>query len=162
MITKNEWKDSITLFMRWKTILQDNNQSPHQMKKSKYLLIRVFAILLGSVFVGIGTIGIFVPGLPTTVFMILAAACYIRSSEKLYNWLIRNKIFGKYIKDYREGKGMPKKVKIVALSMIILFVGLAVIPFSPISIPNIFIRIIVIIVGIIGFLYVSYRVPSQK
>ena len=46
--------------------------------------------------------------------------------------------FGKYIKDYREGKGMPKKAKIVALSMITLFVGLAVIPFSPISIPNIF------------------------
>jgi hypothetical protein len=132
------------------------------MKKSKYLLIRLFWILLGSVFVGIGTLGIFVPGLPTTVFMILAATCYIRSSEKLYRWLIKNKIFGKYIKDYREGKGMPKKAKIVALSMITLFVGLAVIPFSPISIPNIFVRITVLIVGIIGFWYVSYRVPSQK
>ena len=148
--------------MKWSIILQDNHQSPHQMKKSRYLLIRLFWILLGSVFVGIGTLGIFVPGLPTTVFMILAAACYIRSSEKLYRWLIKNKIFGKYIKDYREGKGMPKKAKIVALSMITLFVGLAVIPFSPISIPNIFVRITVLIVGIIGFWYVSYRVPSQK
>ena len=84
-----------------------NNNSPHQMKKSKFLLIRILWITLGSTFVAIGTIGIFVPGLPTTVFMILAAACYVRSSEKLYNWLIRNKTFGKYIKDYREGKGMP-------------------------------------------------------
>ena len=49
-------------------------------------------------------IGIFVPGLPTTVFLILASACYIRSSERLYNWLIKNKTFGKYIKDFREGK----------------------------------------------------------
>ena len=64
--------------------MQKNNQSPHQMKKSKYLLFRILWILLGSTFVGIGTLGVFIPGLPTTVFMILAAACYIRSSEKLY------------------------------------------------------------------------------
>ena len=142
--------------------MQYNNQSHHQMKKSKYLLFRLLWILLGSILVGIGTLGIFVPGLPTTVFMILAAACYIRSSEKLYNWLIKNKIFGKYIKDYREGRGMPKKAKIVTLSMITLFVGLAVIPFSPIAIPNLFVRIAVIIVGILGFCYVKFRVPSQK
>ena len=132
------------------------------MKKSKYLLFRILWILLGSTFVGIGALGVFVPGLPTTVFLILAAACYIRSSEKLYNWLIKNKIFGKYIKDYREGKGMPRKAKIVALSMIILFVSLAVFPFSPIAIPNLYVRILVLILGAIGFYYVKFRVPSQK
>ena len=93
-----------------------NNNSPHQMKKSKFLLIRILWITLGSTFVAIGTIGIFVPGLPTTVFMILAAACYVRSSEKLYNWLIRNKTFGKYIKDYREGKGMPMRAKFCSIN----------------------------------------------
>ena len=142
--------------------MQKNKQSHHQMKKSKYLLFRILWILLGSTFVGIGALGVFVPGLPTTVFLILAAACYIRSSEKLYNWLIKNKIFGKYIKDYREGKGMPRKAKIVALSMIILFVSLAVIPFSPIAIPNLYVRILVLILGAIGFYYVKFRVPSQK
>ena len=142
--------------------MQEYNQSPHQMKKSKYLLFRLLWIFLGSLFVGIGTLGIFVPGLPTTVFMILAAACYIRSSEKLYNWLIKNKIFGKYIKDYREGKGMPKKAKIVALSMITLFVSFAVVPFSPIAIPNLYVRILVLILGIIGFSYVKFKVPSQR
>ena len=109
-----------------------NNNSPHQMKKSKFLLIRILWITLGSPFVAIGTIGIFVPGLPTTVFMILAAACYVRSSEKLYNWLIRNKTFGKYIKDYREGKGMPMRAKIIAQSMMTIFIFLAVFPLSPI------------------------------
>ena len=63
-------------------------------KKSKYLLMRIIFICLGSIFVGIGAIGVLVPGLPTTPFMILAAACYIRSSDKLYNWLIKNRIFG--------------------------------------------------------------------
>ena len=95
-------------------------------KPKKNKLIRILWILLGSLFVGIGYLGIFVPGLPTTIFLILAAGCYIRSSEKLYNWLINNKIFGKYIKDYYEGKGMPLKSKILAFSMIIIFCSFAI------------------------------------
>ena len=138
------------------------NNSPHEMKKSRFLLIRLFWISLGSIFVGIGTIGIFVPGLPTTVFLILASACYIRSSERLYNWLIKNKTFGKYIKDFREGKGMPQRAKITALSMMTIFVLLAVLPFSPIAIPTNTMRIIVLVVGMIGFYYVSFRVPTKK
>ena len=136
------------------------NNSPHEMKKSRFLLIRLMWISLGSIFVAIGTIGIFVPGLPTTVFMLLAAACYVRSSDKLYNWLIKNKTFGKYIKDYREGKGMPKRAKFLALLMMTLFVSLAVLPFSPISIPNVMVRIVVLLVGLIGFYYVRYRVKT--
>ena len=136
--------------------------SPHQMKKSRFFLIRLLWIILGSTFVAIGTIGIFVPGLPTTVFMILAAACYIRSSEKLYNWLIQNKTFGKYIKDFREGKGMPRRAKIIAQATMTIFIGLAVIPISPISVPNNTIRIAVLIAGLIGFWYVGFRVPTQK
>ncbi len=132
------------------------------MKKSRFLLVRLFWISLGSIFVGIGAIGIFVPGLPTTIFLILAAACYIRSSERLYNWLIKNKTFGKYIKDFREGKGMPQRAKITALSMMTIFVLLAVLPFSPIAIPNNTMRIIVIAAGMIGFYYVSFRVPTKK
>ncbi len=138
------------------------NNSPHEMKKSRFLLIRLFWISLGSIFVGIGTIGIFVPGLPTTVFLILASACYIRSSERLYNWLIKNKTFGKYIKDFREGKGMPQRAKITALSMMTIFVLLAVLPFSPIAIPNNTMRIIVLAAGMIGFYYVSFRVTTKK
>ncbi|MQG04670.1 MAG: DUF454 domain-containing protein [SAR202 cluster bacterium] len=147
--------------MKKKKNMPENN-SPHEMKKSRFLLIRLFWISLGSIFVGIGTIGIFVPGLPTTVFLILASACYIRSSERLYNWLIKNKTFGKYIKDFREGKGMPQRAKITALSMMTIFVLLAVLPFSPIAIPNNTMRIIVLAVGMIGFYYVSFRVPTKK
>ena len=130
------------------------------MKKSRFLLIRLMWISLGSIFVAIGTLGIFVPGLPKTDFMLLAAACYVRSSDKLYNWLIKNKTFGKYIKDYREGKGMPRRAKFLALIMMPIFVSLAVLPFSPISIPNVILRIVVLIIGLIGFYYVSYRVKT--
>ena len=131
-------------------------------KKSKYLIIRILLIILGSIFVAIGAIGILVPGLPTTPFMILAAACYIRSSNKLYNWLIKNKLFGKHIKNIREGKGIPIRVKIFAQVMMTTFIFLAIIPFSPISVPNLFIKIIIFLAGLTSFWYVAFRVPTLK
>ena len=76
--------------------------------------------------------------------------------------MMNYKIIGKYIKDFREGKGMPQRAKITALSMMTIFVLLAVLPFSPIAIPNNTMRIIVLAVGMIGFYYVSFRVPTKK
>ena len=131
-------------------------------KKSKYLIIRILLIVLGSIFVAIGAIGVLVPGLPTTPFMILAAACYIRSSNKLYNWLIKNKLFGKHIKNIREGKGIPIRVKIFAQVMMTTFIFLAIIPLSPISVPNLFIKVIIFLAGLTSFWYVAYRVPTLK
>ena len=137
---------------------ENDQNNIHKVRLSKFFLIRVMGIFLGSLFVTLGTIGVFVPGLPTTVFLIIAAACYIRSSEKLYNWLISNKTFGPLIKDYREGKGMPKKAKVLALSMITIFAGSS----SIFLIDNPPIQILVGILGIIGFWYVGFRVPTNK
>ena len=130
----------------------------NEIKTDKNKLVRFLWITLGSLFVAIGYIGIFVPGLPTTIFLILAAGCYIRSSKKLYNWLINNKLFGQYIRDYYEGKGMPLKAKISAISMIIIFCGFAVI----FAIDPILIDIIVALVGLTGILYISFKVPTKK
>ena len=74
----------------------------------------------------IGLIGIVVPGLPTTPLMILAAACFAKSSQKFYDWIINNRLFGKHVKNYREGKGIPKKSKPVILSTLWFFVLFAV------------------------------------
>ena len=73
---------------------KNNNKS--KLKKNK--LIRLLFAFIGSIFVGLAIIGIFLPGLPTTPFLIVAAYFYIRSSNKLYNWLINNKFLGIYIK----------------------------------------------------------------
>ncbi len=129
-----------------------------QVKEEKNKLKKLLWIVLGSFFVGIGYIGIFVPGLPTTIFLILAAGCYIRSSKKLYNWLINNKIFGKYIKDYYDGKGMPLKSKILAISMIIIFCSFAV----TFAIKPMWIDIIVSIIAIVGVLYIALRIPTRN
>ena len=70
---------------------------------------------------GLGMIGVVVPGLPTTPFMLLAAACFVRSSDRFYKLVINNKIFGKTVLDYRLGKGMPFRVKIIAWVMMWCF-----------------------------------------
>ena len=69
-------------------------------KINKNKSIRLLLVLLGSISVGMGVIGIFVPGWPTTIFLIIASYFYIRSSDKLYNWLLNNKILGIYLKNY--------------------------------------------------------------
>ena len=73
--------------------------------------------------------GIFIPLLPTTPFLLAAAACYARGSPRLYRWLLNNKIFGVYIKDWREGRGIPLKSKVVAIILLYLSVGYSVIFF---------------------------------
>jgi uncharacterized membrane protein YbaN (DUF454 family) len=76
---------------------------------------KILFISLGSLSLAIGVIGIVVPGLPTTTFLLIAAALYFKSSEKLYNWLLNHKILGKFIKDYQTHRAMPLKSKIIAL-----------------------------------------------
>jgi uncharacterized membrane protein YbaN (DUF454 family) len=85
--------------------------------------VRYFLIALGWVFVALGVIGIFLPVMPTTIFLILAAACFARSSEKFYTWLIEHKTLGKFIRDYREKRGMPLKAKLVAILLLNLSIG---------------------------------------
>ena len=135
-----------------------NNQEIHQVKEAKNPLLRVLWVGLGCLFVGLGAIGAVVPGMPTTVFLVLAAACFIRSSQRLYDWLISNKTFGPYLKDYREGKGIPLRAKVLALSMIVIFVSFAV--FYAIEVTQI--KILVGFIGLIGFLFVFFKVPAAK
>ena len=80
----------------------------------------------GTLSTGLGIIGIFVPILPTTPFLLLAAACYMRSSERFYRWLTSNRIFGDYVKNYIEGRGMPAKIKIFTILLLWLTIGLSI------------------------------------
>jgi uncharacterized membrane protein YbaN (DUF454 family) len=134
------------------------DQNIHLAKESSNPIIRILWVVLGSFFVVIGGIGVVVPGLPTTLFLILAAACYIRSSQRLYDWLINNKTFGPYLRDYREGKGIPKRAKVLAVSMIIIFVSYAVF----FGIESLNLKIAAGILGIAGLIYVLFKVPVSK
>tara|TARA_B100000676_G_scaffold119723_1_gene119282 strand:- start:294 stop:680 length:387 start_codon:yes stop_codon:yes gene_type:complete len=95
-------------------------------KINKNILIKYLWLTLGLLCFLIGSVGIIVPGLPTTIMMILAAACFFRSSEKLYNWVIENKYYGHHVKNFREEGGMPKKAKLMAIGTMWTFVSFAV------------------------------------
>ncbi|HPG40027.1 MAG TPA: YbaN family protein [bacterium] len=84
--------------------------------------LRILLLVLGTLFVALGSLGLFLPVLPTTPFLLLAAACYARGSVRLYNWLLTNRWFGHYIRNYREGKGISLRHKVTAL--LLLWVGI--------------------------------------
>ena len=112
------------------------------------LLIKWILLSAGTLFLGLGIIGIFIPLLPTTPFLLLAASCYIRSSKKFYNFLINNKWFGTYIKNYQEGKGVSLKIKILSIFFLWLTILFSIFYVVNISIVQIILIIILIAVTI--------------
>ncbi|OJV39594.1 MAG: hypothetical protein BGO29_04405 [Bacteroidales bacterium 36-12] len=105
----------------------------------KYILITS-----GFVSVGLGILGMFLPILPTTPFLLIAAACFAKSSRRAYRWLTTNKLFGRYISNYRAGKGIPLRIKIMAISFLWLTILATVIFF----VDNIYVRILLLIIAI--------------
>ena len=92
--------------------------------------VKGLLIVAGTFCVGLGVLGILLPLLPTTPFLVLAAACYAKSSKRFYSWLLNNRWFGNYLKDYRQKKGVPLRVKVWAISLLwvtILFAAFFVI-----------------------------------
>jgi uncharacterized protein len=107
-------------------------------------LLRWLLIVVGLGSVGIGTVGIFVPLLPTTPFYLLAAACFFRSSDRLYRWLIGNKWCGPYIRNYREHRAIPRHAKILALVLLWGTIGHAVLAL----LDPLWLRILLVIVAV--------------
>jgi len=128
-------------------------------KLNKHKSIRLLWILFGSFSVAMGVVGIFVPGWPTTIFLIIASYFYIRSSKRLYEWLINNKLLGVYIKNYLLGKGMPFKAKIISLSTMWIFGLLSILFWIP---NNLFlVKIIVFLLLLTGTLFIL-RVKNSE
>lgn len=84
---------------------------------------RIALVVIGTVALALGVIGIVVPVLPTTPFLLLAAACYARSSERLHRWLMNNRYLGEPIRDYRDRRAVKLHVKLYAL--VVLWAGIA-------------------------------------
>jgi uncharacterized membrane protein YbaN (DUF454 family) len=86
---------------------------------------RALLIAAGTLCVALATLGLFVPVLPTTPLLLLAAVCYARSSDGFYHWLVTNRWFGAYIRNYREGRGIALWHKVGALALLWLTIGYA-------------------------------------
>jgi uncharacterized protein len=76
---------------------------------------KAILIFLGTVCVGLGVLGMFLPLLPTTVFLLMAAYCYSHSSERFHNWLLTNRLCGEYISNYRSKRGITVRQKVTTL-----------------------------------------------
>jgi|SRR5690606_30643127 len=94
-------------------------------QQSRHRSIRYLLLVVGWLSVVLGVIGIFVPVLPTTPFLLLAAACFVRSSRRFYLWLVNHRHLGPWIRDYLEGNGIPLKGKVYALGLMWLSIGLS-------------------------------------
>lgn len=120
---------------------------------------RVLLIVAGTLFVGLGLLGVVLPLLPTTPFLLLAAACYVRSSKRLYRWLLTNRFFGEYLRRYRDGEGIPLATKIWALSLLWLSLGSSA--FLAVPTRLWWVRLILLAVGL-GVSSHIVRIPTRK
>jgi uncharacterized membrane protein YbaN (DUF454 family) len=85
--------------------------------------LRVLLLAAGFLFVGLATLGVFLPLLPTTPFLLLAAACFAKSSHRFYAMLLGNRIFGPLIRDWRDHRAIPLRAKLMAITAIALVMG---------------------------------------
>ncbi len=112
---------------------------------------------LGLTALAFGVVGAFVPGLPTTVWILVATFFFARSSPRFYNWVLNHPWFGRLVRDFRAGLGVPLWVKVLAIGMIVLFAGTAAIALIGI----LWVRLLVAAVGLAGIVYLLAQ-PTRR
>ena len=119
---------------------------------------RIVWLAAGMVAVGIGGIGVVVPGLPTTVFFIVAASCFARSSPRFERWVLDLPGIGPMVRDHRGGLGMPRRAKVVALAMMGVAILLSCLALRgrPVVVA------VLVVVGLVGAAYILWRVPTRE
>lgn len=129
----------------------------HPKRAKKQIALRYIYIVCGCIAVTLGTIGVVVPGLPTTPFVLLASWCFYKSSPRLQAWLLQS-FLGKYIRDYKEKGGLTMRKRLYIIALMATMVSVSIIFF----IPNTTVDIIVGVAGLIGCIVVGFVVPKAK
>jgi uncharacterized membrane protein YbaN (DUF454 family) len=130
--------------------------APDLVAKSRVVRGALFCI--GGLSVALGGVGVIVPGLPTTVFMIIAAACFSRCSPRFEQRILDLPGIGRSVADYRSGLGMPLRAKVAAISMLVI----AVLISAGFVLSNATVRVVVVGVGLIGVGYIAVGVPTAR
>ena len=122
--------------------------------------LRIVWLSIGMIFTAVGMVVIIVPGLPTTIFMILAAGCFFRSSTKMYHWVVSHPLFGNQVLRFREGAGMPKKAKYLSIVTMWAFIMFAVF----IGLPDAaaWIKYFIVLSGATGTFYIISQPDLKK
>ncbi len=120
------------------------------------MLLRILLISIGTICLIIGITGIFIPGLPTTPFLLLTAGLYVRGSDRLYQGLIRNRFVGGYISEWQNNRTLSRKTKIGSISLmwVMILVSVTIIIHSPVA------QVIVILTGLTGTYIMGFIIPT--
>ena len=118
--------------------------------------VRLLFLFLGGLFVVLGVAGIFLPVLPTTPFMLLAAACFARSSERFYNWLLDHPVFGTTVREWQEHRSIPRRAKWTAIVMMAVTLSVSVGFF----VAQPYLKAALALFGVALAVYL-YRIPSR-
>ena len=118
---------------------------------------RIVLLACGFVAVGIGSVGIVVPGLPTTGFFVFAAGCFARSSPRFERWVLDLPGVGQMVRDHRAGLGMPRRAMVMAIGMMLTACAL-----SSLAVGSVPVAAAVMTAGVVGTWYVGWRVPTRE
>lgn len=113
-------------------------------------------IIAGIIALVLAVLGLFLPLLPTTPFLLLASACFARGSDRLHRWLLGHGVLGAYLRSYEEGKGIPLRAKIVAIS--VLWVSMSV---SIAMIEHVALRVLLGVIGLAVTIYLWKFIPTR-
>ena len=114
---------------------------------------RIALVVGGTMLVGLGIVGVFLPVLPTTPFLLLAAACYLRGSGRLHTWLTEHRLLGRYIRYYRDGQGIPLHAKIVMVAVLWVTIGTSAVFFVGLTV----VRVLLVLIALGVSAYILTR-----
>ena len=117
---------------------------------------RVWYLAAGHASIVLAVLGAFLPLLPCTPFLLLAAACYARGSVRFYNWLLNHRLFGPMIRNWRDDRSVARNHKVMAITMIALSIGTTVVFF----VPNVIGKVVLSLMGL-GWIVVMLRIPTR-
>ncbi len=127
-------------------------------RTSRSLALRKALLIgVGGLALGLGLLGVVLPGLPTTPFVLLAAACFAKASPRLHRRIVGNPLLGPMVRDWEAHRSLPVKVKLIAIGSMTLMVGLSVWHFA--GRPGL--QAALVVLGVIGAVVVG-RIPARR
>lgn len=126
--------------------------TPHRSR-----LVRGLLWLAGSVALVLGLVGVVLPGLPTTPFVLLAAACYAKASPRLHTWLLNHRITGPMLRDWEHDRSLTRRSKAIAVGSMLLMVSVSIWHFQG----RVAVQLVLLVSAVIGA-GVVLRIPTRK
>jgi uncharacterized protein len=132
-------------------------QPPSAAALHRSRVVRILLWIAGSLSLVLGLIGVLLPGLPTTPFILLAAACYARASPRLHQWLLNHRWLGPMLRDWERDRSLTRRTKTVAVGSMLLMVSLSIWSFRG----NATVQGVLLAAALVGA-WVVLRIPTRR